>query len=61
MTEDTAAATHYGPVPGQRERGTARADLEINDHVNICLPAEGAYVPSADYKAAYKKAWGVAL
>ena len=44
MTEDTAAATHYGPVPGQRERGTARADLEINDHVNICLPAEGAYL-----------------
>jgi serine/threonine-protein kinase RsbW len=31
-------------VPGQRERGTARADLEISDHVSICLPAEGAYL-----------------
>jgi serine/threonine-protein kinase RsbW len=44
VTEDTAAATQYGPVPGQRERGAARADLEINDHVSICLPAEGAYL-----------------
>ena len=44
MTEDTAAATQYGPVPGQRERGTARADREINDHVRVCLPAEGAYL-----------------
>lgn len=25
------------------------------------LPASGGYVPSADFKAAYKKAWGVAL
>ena len=44
MTEDTAAATQYGPVPGQRERGPARAEREIRDHVRVCLPAEGAYL-----------------
>ena len=44
MTEDTAAATQYGPVPGQRERDPARADRETTDHVQVCLPAEGAYL-----------------
>ena len=44
MTEDTAAATQYGPVPGQRERGPARAEREIKDHVEVSLPAEGAYL-----------------
>jgi serine/threonine-protein kinase RsbW len=44
VTEDTAAATQYGPVPGQRERATAQADRETDDHVKVCLPAEGAYL-----------------
>jgi serine/threonine-protein kinase RsbW len=44
VTEDTAAATQYGPVPGQRERDPARADRETKDHVQVCLPAEGAYL-----------------
>jgi len=44
VTEDTAAATQYGPVPGQRERGPARAEREIKDRVRVCLPAEGAYL-----------------
>jgi hypothetical protein len=44
VTEDTAAATEYGTVPGQRERDLARADRETKDHVKVCLPAEGAYL-----------------
>ena len=44
MTEDTAAATEYGTVPGQRERDLARAERETKDHVKVCLPAEGAYL-----------------
>jgi serine/threonine-protein kinase RsbW len=44
VTEDTAAATQYGPVLGQRERGPAQAGREIKDHVRVCLPAEGAYL-----------------
>jgi len=45
VTEDTAAAaTQYGPAPGQREQGPARADRETKDHVQVCLPAEGAYL-----------------
>ena len=52
MTEDTAATT---AVPGQRDpgprdpgpldSGTAQADREMTqDHVTVCLPAEGAYL-----------------
>ena len=52
MTEDTAATT---AVPGQREpappdpgtldSGTAQADREKpQDHVTVCMPAEGAYL-----------------
>jgi len=44
VTEDTAATTEFGPVPGQREPGQARADRETNDHVKVCMPAEGAYL-----------------
>jgi serine/threonine-protein kinase RsbW len=50
VTEDTAATTEYepagpkGPVPGQREPGPARADRETNDHVQVGMPAEGAYL-----------------
>jgi serine/threonine-protein kinase RsbW len=44
VTEDTAAATEYGTVPGQRERDLTRADRETKDHVQVCLPAEGAYL-----------------
>ena len=44
MTEDTAATTEYGSVPVQREPGPARADRETKDHVQVCLPAEGAYL-----------------
>ena len=50
MTEDTAATTAYGPVPGQRdsvptESGTAQADRDATkDHVAVCMPAEGAYL-----------------
>ena len=52
MTEDTAATT---AVPGQRDPGprdpgpldcdTAQADREKpQDHVTVCMPAEGAYL-----------------
>ena len=47
MTEDTAATT---AVPGQRdsvptESGTAQADRDTTqDHVTVCMPAEGAYL-----------------
>ena len=41
MTEDTAATTAYGPVPGQRDPAAAPAD---RDHVTVCMPAEGAYL-----------------
>jgi len=44
VTEDTAATTEYGSVPVQREPGPARADRETKDHVQVCLPAEGAYL-----------------
>ena len=44
MTEDTAATTEYGSVPGQREPDPARADRETKDHVQVCMPAEGAYL-----------------
>jgi len=44
VTEDTAATTEYGSVPGQREPGPARADRETRDHVQVCMPAEGAYL-----------------
>ena len=40
MTEDTAATTAYGSVPGQRDPA-APAD---RDHVTVCMPAEGAYL-----------------
>jgi serine/threonine-protein kinase RsbW len=50
VTEDTAATTEYGSmgsagpagsVPGQREPDAAR---ETKDHVQVCMPAEGAYL-----------------
>ena len=41
MTEDTAATTAYGSVPGQRDPAAAPAD---RDHVTVCMPAEGAYL-----------------
>lgn len=46
MTEDTAATT---AVPGQRDpvppdAGTAQADRDAQDHVTVCMPAEGAYL-----------------
>ena len=44
MTEDTAATTEYGSVPDQRDPGPARAERESNDHVKVCMPAEGAYL-----------------
>ena len=44
MTEDTAATTEYGSVPGQRGPGQTRADRETRDHVRVCMPAEGAYL-----------------
>jgi serine/threonine-protein kinase RsbW len=44
VTEDTAATTEYGSVPGQREADPARVDRETNDHVQVCMPAEGAYL-----------------
>jgi serine/threonine-protein kinase RsbW len=44
VTEDTAATTEYGSVPSQREPGSAQADRETKDHVQVCMPAEGAYL-----------------
>jgi serine/threonine-protein kinase RsbW len=44
VTEDTAATTEFGPVPGQREPGPERAERETKDHVQVCMPAEGAYL-----------------
>jgi serine/threonine-protein kinase RsbW len=41
VTEDTAATT---AVPGQREPGPERAERETKDHVQVCMPAEGAYL-----------------
>ena len=41
MTEDTAATT---AVPGQREAGADGSDRETGDRVQVCLPAEGAYL-----------------
>ncbi len=42
MTEDTAATT---AVPGQRDPDAAEADrVTTQDHVKVCLPAEGAYL-----------------
>ena len=41
MTEDTAATT---AVPGQRDPGATHADRETKDRVQVCLPAEGAYL-----------------
>jgi len=41
VTEDTAATTAYGSVPGQRDPAAAPAD---RDHVTVCMPAEGAYL-----------------
>jgi serine/threonine-protein kinase RsbW len=44
VTEDTAATTEYESVPGQREPDPARADRETKDHVQVGMPAEGAYL-----------------
>jgi serine/threonine-protein kinase RsbW len=42
VTEDTAATT---AVPGQRDPDAAQADRETTqDHVKVCMPAEGAYL-----------------
>jgi serine/threonine-protein kinase RsbW len=41
VTEDTAATTAYGSVPGQRDPAAAPGD---RDHVTVCMPAEGAYL-----------------
>ena len=42
MTEDTAATT---AVPGQRDPAAAQADCDTTqDHVTVCMPAEGAYL-----------------
>ena len=41
MTEDTAATT---AVPGQRDPGATQTDRETKDRVQVCLPAEGAYL-----------------
>jgi len=41
VTEDTAATT---AVPGQRDPGATHADRETKDRVQVCLPAEGAYL-----------------
>ena len=44
MTEDTAATTEFGSLPGPREPDPGRADRETKDHVQVCMPAEGAYL-----------------
>src|SRR6266516_508606 len=45
VTEDTAATTAYGPVPGQRDPAAGQADRDTTqDHVTVCMPAEGAYL-----------------
>jgi serine/threonine-protein kinase RsbW len=41
VTEDTAATT---AVPGQRDPGAMHADRHTADRVQVCLPAEGAYL-----------------
>ena len=42
MTEDTAATR---AVPGARDPGAAQAGRELpRDHVQVCMPAEGAYL-----------------
>src|SRR6266446_4684461 len=42
VTEDTAATT---AVPGQRDPAAAQADRDTTqDHVTVCMPAEGAYL-----------------
>jgi serine/threonine-protein kinase RsbW len=42
VTEDTAATT---AVPGQRDPDAAQADRETTrDRVQVCMPAEGAYL-----------------
>jgi serine/threonine-protein kinase RsbW len=41
VTEDTAATT---AVPGQRDPAATHADRETKDRVQVCLPAEGAYL-----------------
>ncbi len=42
MTEDTAATT---AVPGRRDAHAAQADRDTTqDHVQVCMPAEGAYL-----------------
>ena len=43
VTEDTAATTEYGSLPGQRDPD-AQADRQTPDHVKVCMPAEGAYL-----------------
>jgi len=42
VTEDTAATT---AVPGQRDPAAAQTDRDTTqDHVTVCMPAEGAYL-----------------
>ena len=45
VTEDTAATTVPGSMPGQRDPAAAQADRDTTqDHVTVCMPAEGAYL-----------------
>jgi serine/threonine-protein kinase RsbW len=44
VTEDTAARPAYEPVPGQRDARLAGAEREARDRVQVCMPAEGAYL-----------------
>jgi serine/threonine-protein kinase RsbW len=42
VTEDTAATTDFGSVPDQRDPDADRETTQ--DHVKVCMPAEGAYL-----------------
>lgn len=50
---DTLNSAFLGRPPSLSGIGWALADKSHN------LPASGAYVPSVDFKSAYRKAWGV--
>jgi serine/threonine-protein kinase RsbW len=43
-TGATGPTGSTGSVPGQREPGPARANRETKDRVQVCMPAEGAYL-----------------
>jgi serine/threonine-protein kinase RsbW len=44
VTEDTAATTEFGSVPGQRDPDPDPDHEATHDHVKVCMPAEGAYL-----------------